>query len=490
MMLFFPKMTDGFKYPILRKLAVIMLIFKSLSAFAQNNAALPLDWISYRNQVLTQHPAARQADLRLSQARAYLMKARGGFDVKAYADMNGKNFGGKDYFVYSEAGLKWPSWMGLEFKSAFYQTGGAYLNPESGLPENGQLAAGFTWNLGQGLLFDARRADLAQARIGLRAAEAERRVLLNDLLLASAKAYWTWVVADNQLRVYEAALAQARLRHDALKESVVQGDKPAIDTVETLLQVQSRQFDVNFARVERQNAALEVANFWWTDENTTLPPEQLPPAPAIDQMATPARPAPELVSDLRRQALSSHPEVLLYDAKLQSLAVDRRLAREGQKPDIVLNYNILGKGLDFFPAPYPGEGLAVLTNNVKYGISVGYPLLNRKARGTYQAASLKWRDTELALDQKRQTVALKFGQYANELDNYAGQLLVFNELTTNYRLLLDAEQEKFRFGESSIFLINTREQRWLDARIKYQKLLGEFYKTEAALQWSAGVLSE
>ncbi|HNM24710.1 MAG TPA: TolC family protein, partial [Saprospiraceae bacterium] len=134
--------------------------------------------------------------------------------------------------------------------------------------------------------------------------------------------------------------------------------------------------------------------------------------------------------------------------------------------------------------------LGVLTNNVKFGVSVSYPLLNRKARGAWQVSRLKWQDSKLALDQKRRAVDLKFGQYANELDNYAAQLLVFNDLRTSYRVLLDAEQEKFRFGESSVFLINTREQRWLDAQIKYQKLLGEYFKTEAALRWSAGVLDE
>jgi outer membrane protein TolC len=41
-------------------------------------------------------------------------------------------------------------------------------------------------------------------------------------------------------------------------------------------------------------------------------------------------------------------------------------------------------------------------------------------------------------------------------------------------------------GESTIFLINTREQRWLDAQIKYIKLVGEYQKTAAALTWAMG----
>ncbi len=52
--------------------------------------------------------------------------------------------------------------------------------------------------------------------------------------------------------------------------------------------------------------------------------------------------------------------------------------------------------------------------------------------------------------------------------------------------LKGTSQEKFRQGESSIFLINTREQRWLDAQLKYLKLVATYKKTEMALNWAMG----
>lgn len=474
--------------------ALSMLAFFGLALhwpahfFAQTNA-LPLDWASFREQVLAHHPAAVQANLRRDQAKAYLLKARGGFDPKAYADFYGKNFDGKDYFTYGEAGLKWPAWLGLEFKGTFQQTGGRYLDPESKLPKDGQVSAGVTWSLGQGLLFDQRRADLAQARTGILAAEAERAAALNDLLLNAAKAYWTWVVAENQVKLYESALRQAELRLAGLKESVLQGDKPAIDTVETLLQVQTRRLDLNFARTERRNAALDLSNFLWTSESATLPPDQLPPAPEIKGLAEATRPAETFADELREKALSSHPDILLYDAKLQSLAIERRLKNEQRKPALDLSYYLLGNGWAFFPTPAPDNGLGVLGNNAKYGLTFSFPLLNRKARGDWQLAQLKIRDAELGLAQKKQAVELKVRQYFNELDNYAEQIVLYADISAGYRSLLDAELEKFSLGESSIFLINTREQRWLDAQLKQQKLIGEFKKTEAGLLWAAGALA-
>jgi len=66
------------------------------------------------------------------------------------------------------------------------------------------------------------------------------------------------------------------------------------------------------------------------------------------------------------------------------------------------------------------------------------------------------------------------------------QVTLLRNITANYRALLDGETEKFQLGESTVFLVNTREQRWLDAQIKYLKLLSEYRKSEAGLLWAMG----
>ncbi|MBK7939699.1 MAG: TolC family protein [Lewinellaceae bacterium] len=446
-----------------------------------------LDWTNFRRQVLENHPVARQADLSRDEAAATLLRARGGFDPKAFADYSAKNFNDKNYFQFTEAGLKWPAGLGLEFKGAFNYATGEYLNPESKLPSDGQAAFGFNWTLGQGLFIDERRAAMRQARIGIQQAEAERSAVLNHLLLDAAKVYWSWVVADNQLVIYEEALRQAGIRHNALRESLLQGDKPAIDTLESFIQVQNRLLDVNFARVEQQNALLAVQNFLWSPDSQTFVPETNFKAPAL--LSEPfAAGSPGNLAELLQQAQAQHPELLMYEAKLRSLDVERRLKNEKRKPMLDLSYQLLGAGWQFFPAGGP-DGAGVLAGDIKWGLHFSYPILNRKARGDLQITEIKLAQTDYELRLKRQTIDNKIRQYGNELNNLAQQITLYRDMTQNYRLLLDAENEKFRFGESSIFLINTREQRWLDARIKYLKLLSEFRKTEAALNGAAGNLA-
>lgn len=468
-------------------LIICVLTCRAVFVFAQNEA---LDWVTFRGEVLAGHPLARSADLELERAEAAVLRARGGFDLKTYGDFFGKNFNEKNYFRYGEAGLKLPTWAGLELKGAYNLASGDFLNPESEIPKAGQAAFGFNWTLGQGLLIDERRAGLLQARIGRRTAEATRAAVLNDLLFDAARAYWTWAVAASQVGLLEESLRQAEIRLEGLRESVAQGDKPPIDTTETLLQVQTRQLDLALARLELRNAALELANFRWQNAEIQLPPENLPAAPALVLTEPAPLFLPVTAENLRQNALARHPELRLYEAKLQDLAVERRWKNEKRKPVLDLNYTLLGNGWQFFPSPAPEGGLGVVANDVKYGVHVSFPLPNRKARGDWQITQIKIAQTELELAQKRRAVETKVRQYANEAETLASQLALSRALADNYRRLLDAELERFRFGESTIFLINTREQRWLEAQLKYLKLLGEFRKAEAAALWAAGALFE
>jgi outer membrane protein TolC len=454
---------------------------------ANRGTAQTLDWPSFRAQVLENHPFARQADLFREQAAASLQRARGGFDPKLYSDFSAKNFKDKTYFQHTEAGIKLPTWLGLELKGAYNYATGAFINPETALPSNGQANFGFNWTLGQGLMIDERRAALRQANIGLQQADAERAALLNGLLLDAAKTYWTWVAADNTLQILTEALQQAELRNTAIRESFFQGERSAVDTLETFIQVQNRRIDVNFARVELQNALLALQNFMWNANREPVDIAQLPPPPSL--LAGTYTPLPATSpGELVQQARLQHPELRVYDAKLRSLDVERRLKNEKRKPVLDLSYYLLGEGWQFFPTT-GSDGAGVLGQDIKWGINFSYPILNRKARGDLRITEIKMAQTDYEIRQKRQDIANKVQQYANELGNLDAQVVLYRDISTNYRTLLDAENERFSFGESSVFLVNTREQRWLDAQIKYLKLLSEYRKAEAGLQWAAGTLA-
>ncbi len=445
----------------------------------------------YFEWILAYHPIVSQANLLRDAAAASLRMARGGFDPKLYADWEHKSFDNKEYFLIGESGMKVPSWYGLEFKAAVANTNGIFLNPENNLPASGQAILGVKATLGRGLFIDERRATLQKAQLLTSRNEAERQQAINNVLLEAAKAYWDWAVAYNQLIVYERALTVAEQRLRGIVESYRLGDLPAIDTLETFIQYQNREFDLNQARLDYRNAGLKLSNYLWFEGEipVEVSRELRPPLLNTGDTQQPLPPVDALVGALDQR----HPDLRAIQVKLSELDVDRRLATEQLKPKLDLEYNFLGDGFDLINQP-GGNGEdngafnQLLTQNYKWALNFSFPLFLRKERGKLQLTRVKIADTNFKLKQKQLELANKVREAFNDLLNIQEQVRLYADIVDNYDRLLQAEYRKFAIGESSIFLINSREQKLIEAQLKLAELQAKFFKGEAKLEWAAGRL--
>ena len=68
-----------------------------------------------------------------------------------------------------------------------------------------------------------------------------------------------------------------------------------------------------------------------------------------------------------------------------------------------------------------------------------------------------------------------------ELDSFDTQKSLINAILRDYDLLFLAEERKFSFGESSLFLINSRESKLLEVELKKNSILNKFSITKAKL---------
>jgi outer membrane protein TolC len=60
----------------------------------------------------------------------------------------------------------------------------------------------------------------------------------------------------------------------------------------------------------------------------------------------------------------------------------------------------------------------------------------------------------------------------------------------NYLALQRGEEIRFQTGESSLFLINARENKTLEALQKLQELRTKYLVAANEIQWAAGLLSQ
>ncbi len=428
------------------------------------------------------HPVSIQGNLLLKEGESTIRKARGAFDPRVYSDLDQKYFDSTTYFSILGSGLKIPTWYGIELKTGFDQNNGVFLNPENNIPSGGLWYAGISFPIGQGLFIDKRRATLKQAKIFAESTRAEQQKLMNDLYFDAVKQYWKWVEAWNQYQVYEESVQLALTRFNAVRQSFLLGDRPAIDTLEAFIQVQNRQMNRNQFQLLYQNLTLDLSNFLWFENNTPLViTDDLKP-PAFGEISLtriiPSDSLYQLLVELEEQ----HPEMQLYKYKLSSMEVEKRLKIEGLKPQININYNALNEpvGDDFI------SGLS--TQNYQWGMEFRFPIFLRQQRGDLQLTKLRIQGTELDQQQKLLELQNKVRSYYNEQVNLERQVILYTSAVNNYNRLLQGERRKFNAGESSLFLVNSREINLIQARLKLIELITKYNVAQIGLTWAIGKL--
>lgn len=444
----------------------------------------------YFRMILQNHPVVRQAGLLNAEADAYLRKARGGFDPNLDGNVEQKSFDGKEYFTLGNMGFKIPTWYGVEVKGGFLWESGIFVDPSNGLPAAGQAELGLSINLLQGLFIDKRRAVLQQARIMQEQNEAERLAIVNEILLEANEVYWEWVFAQQVVSIYEEALRLAEVRYDGVVVSVQQGYYSAVDTLESGIQVQTRQAALQEALVNLENAALELSNFLWTADGIPLEIGDGLRAPRIDELESTAL-RNEYLADMREIIRNQHPALMAYRLELDQLEVEQRLKREMLKPRLQVSYNFLGNGFDF-NAYQNGEDSGfrnLLLQNYKWGVDFSFPLFLRKERGDLELNALKIQKTDFKRQQKQLELQNKLNTYYNLSNNLHTQIGLYEKMVRDYRNLLEAENERFRLGISSLFLINSREQKLIEAQKKLASLKTKYQKNLVAIRGVAGLLA-
>ena len=460
---------------------VIILLICSIIYAGSVNAQQPevltpehfIEWIKQY------HPVARQAGLQVEKAEAELLSARGGFDPTAGLNASRKTFDGKNYYYYTNPELKIPTPIGIDVKTGIENNGGDYITSEVTKGKTSYL--GLEVPLMKGLLMDKRRAVLRQAKIYRDQSEQERRSMLNDLLFDAYTSYWQWAGAYQLYSIYNRYITIGYKRLQLLRNAYTNGDKAMMDTVEAYTQIQSYEMQQTDALLKLNNAALELSNFlWFGNDSAVLLPSHYRP----DTLQFAINKEVGQVENILSQAALQHPDLRSYEFKLDALEVERKLKFQSLLPYLTVKANLLNR--DYYALK--GLNGALLENNYKWGIDFKLPLFLREGRGDYRKAQLKIKETNLQFENKRWQVTNKVRSYFNEYAILQQQLQTTNSMYKNYSALLRNEELKFSQGESSLFMINSRESKLIELLQKQTELRIKYLKASYAVSWAAGML--
>jgi len=436
------------------------LVFSQIGSMQtmQIDPELPEETLSFEEYlayVKQQHPLMKQANLRLNSGEANLLKARGGFDPKIEIDFDRKKFKGTKYYDQLNATFKIPTWYGIEFNGNFEENTGDFLNPSLSVPIDGLYSAGVSFSLAQGLLINDRMAMLKKAHFFKEQTKAERDILVNDLLFEASKAYFEWLEATNEEKIYSNFLTNADTRFKGIKRSVETGDKAAIDSVEAKITLVDRELNLEAARLKRRKASLKVSNYLWLNDFPVELQENVTPVIPDDTIL---KSSLSLENITTNNVVKNHPKIKALDYKIKSLTVDRSLKMNKLLPKLDIQYNFLSTNYD--------QLNTFNTANYKAFLNFSLPLFLRKERGDLKLAKIKVQDANFDRLSSLLSIQNKIDAINSEITSLNKQNELINSIIKDYTTLVKAEERKFSLGDSSLFLINIREKSLIDAQLK------------------------
>ncbi|MBP2284207.1 outer membrane protein TolC [Flavobacterium sp. CG_23.5] len=454
----------------MKQLFIVFILF-GFSVFGQENKPKELTYNEFLGYVKKYHPLVKNANLEINKAQANLMMARGGFDPKIEVDFSKKQFKDKEYYSILNSSFKIPTWYGIEIKAGFDNNEGIYLNPENTVPNQGLTSLGITIPLGQGLFINQRMADVRKAKMQMQLSQSERKLQAIAVLYDASLAYFNWKKNFNEVQLYEEYNRNSQIRFKGIQSLISQGDKPAIDSIEAGIIVKNRILNLEDANLKLAKAKLELSNFLWLENNIPLEiSDELIPETQLEFTIQESL----KTNDLLQQDFSilNHPKINALQSKIDILNVEKKLKANMLLPKIDVGYSYLSE---------PSYIDNYQFKDYKIGLDFYFPLFLRKERGSLKLAKYKVQETEFLLDLEKVQLTNKINAQKIEIESLLKQKELIKSLANDNQLMLNSEERLFSFGESSLFLINTRENNLITAQLSKIALENRFYISNSEL---------
>mgnify|MGYP000061857507 CR=1 FL=1 len=456
----------------MKKYILISFLLFTAVFFAQEKITSVMTLSEYLGYVKSYHPIVKQANLVINKSEAKLLKVRGSFDPKIEIDFDKKQFKDKNYYNKLNAAFKIPTYYGIEFKANYENNTGIYLNPEANIPTDGLYSAGVSASLLKGLLINKRMASLKQAKFFLNQAKEDQQILVNKILYNASLSYFNWLKAYKEKLIYSDFLNNAETRFKASQRAFFEGEKPAIDTTEAKIFLNNRKLNLEKSRIKLVKSSLELSNFLWLNNNTPIEIQDniIPDVNLINNIDATFNIA---LFNNENFDINNHPKIKSLEFKIKSLNIDKKLKMNNLLPKLDVQYNFLTQNRN--------QLNSLNLENYKAGINFKVPLFLRKERGDYKLAKIKLQNKKFENDITKLTIKNKVNAIQQELESYTTQNNLTVDIVRDYGTLLNAEDRKFFLGESTLFLVNYREVKLIDAKLKAIDLENSFFKTKATL---------
>jgi outer membrane protein TolC len=320
--------------------------------------------------------------------------------------------------------------------------------------DGGEFNLGIVFSMWRDRATDARRVAVDNARLGVREARIELRLARLMTQRNAARAYWRWLATGRELAVYRQLAALAEKRMIGLEQRVKAGDVAAIFVVENRQNLLRRQALVTTAERDFRLAAIELSLY--------LRDAAGRPLRALEVELPQAFPSADLQLDnpqsLVEAVLARRPELALLDVDRARGENDLRLAQNLLKPRVDVG---IKAAQDLGDGSRAREGFEAIVD-----ITISIPLERRRALGQADSARATLQRLEFDRQMQSERLANELAKLGVAIDAARRFVDITHDEAAQADIMERAERRRFEAGASDFFLVNLREERSADARLR------------------------
>ncbi len=332
----------------------------------------------------------------------------------------------------------------------------------------GEFRAGMKLPLMRDRAIDSRRADLRKADLNRRIAALSIDQQKLVILQTATRRYWEWVAAGRRYAVAEQLLDLAMKRNDILKESVRLGQTPAIEVAENERAILQRRSQLVEAERALQLATIDLSLFYRTPDGKPrmAAASQLPSGFPEQSPLTEEQIADDIETALRRR-----PEVERLIVQRRQTEVDAALGKNMRLPsmDVLLSFTRENGTGAVRRGPTELKGSLVFE----------LPFQRRAAEGRIVSAEARLNQIQQREQFTRDQITAEVQDAISAVQTAYRRARLIAEEVQVARTLEDAERTKFDLGDSTLFLVNLREQATFDASVREVAARADYFRAQA-----------
>jgi len=454
-------------------LVILLTQFITITSSAQKpDTSQHITIYDVLDNVNKHHPITYSSFLQLQYAQANQQKASGSFDPLIQYDFKQKNFDTKNYYQNQFFEVDFNTKTPLMPIIGYENNSGDFINPETTTGNSGLSYVGFEFSALKNLITDQRRTAFRQAKVFQAQSDIVQRQMIQNLHLNIWSQYISWYVFEEQKNILNTSIELSNKRQIAIRKLFSAGGCSGFDTLETSVQLTqfiTKQKEISI--FSEKTKILFTAHLWNSIKNNNG--IEFTPV-SIKSNIVPSNKFFEILeSKFMLQNMNSdslilfQPDLQYYVQKSNSLKLDIKLKQSYTLPKFDLKYQYLTNDLSRFSSDN-------LINNHRFGLSFSAPLYFRSSRGELKTAKLKLIENDFETTLKQREIDSKLLALKKQTLAYKEILEMLKNVETGYYQLYQMEIKKFESGDGTIFLLNSRESKYLEAKLKTIEQFGKY----------------